>query len=116
VLASTILDAAPPAPEATHVMVWADRGYTANLRLSDLWAATSILAHSHDGAALSVEHGAPLRLVVPHLYAWKGPKWVRGFEYLTADRRGFWEQRGYHGVGDPWLEQRYGYQETDADG
>jgi len=116
VLASTILDAAPPDPEATHVMVWADRGYTANLRLSDLRASTSILAHSHDGVALSVEHGAPLRLVVPHLYAWKGPKWVRGFEYLTQERRGFWEERGYHTIGDPWLEQRYSYQEDDTDG
>jgi len=55
-------------------------------------------------------------VVVPHLYAWKGPKWVRGFEYLTEDRRGFWEERGYHNVGDPWAEQRYSYQEQPGDG
>ncbi len=115
VLASTILEIAPPDGEATHVLVWADRGYTANVRLSDLRAPTSVLAHSHDGTSLSVEHGSPLRLVVPHLYAWKGPKWVRGFEYLTSDRRGFWEERGYHTVGDPWREQRYSYQEIDPD-
>jgi DMSO/TMAO reductase YedYZ molybdopterin-dependent catalytic subunit len=54
--------------------------------------------------------------VVPHLYAWKGPKWVRGVEYMTADRRGFWEERGYHNVGDPWREQRYSYQEEPGDG
>ena len=53
---------------------------------------------------------------MPHLYAWKGPKWVRGLEYLTADRRGFWEEHGYHNVGDPWLEQRYSYQERPGDG
>ena len=112
---STVLAAAPPDPEVTHVLVWADRGYTANLRLADL-AGDALLAHSRDGAVLSVDHGWPLRLVVPHLYAWKGPKWVRGLEYLTEDRRGFWEERGYHNVGDPWLEQRYTYQEQPDDG
>jgi len=116
VLASTVLAVAPPDPEVTHVLVWADRGYTANLRLSDLAAVDAVLAHSCDGAPLSVDHGWPLRVVVPHLYAWKGPKWVRGFEYLTEDRRGFWEERGYHNVGDPWAEQRYSYQEQPGDG
>ena len=115
VLVSTILAAAPPDREVTHVLAWADRGYTANLRLSDL-VGDAVLAHSVDGTALSVDHGWPLRLVVPHLYAWKGPKWVRGLEYLTEDRRGFWEERGYHNVGDPWLEQRYTYQEQPGDG
>jgi hypothetical protein len=37
-------------------------------------------------------------------------------EYLVQDRRGFWEQRGYHNVGDPWSEQRYSYQEQPGDG
>jgi DMSO/TMAO reductase YedYZ molybdopterin-dependent catalytic subunit len=113
---TSVLDAAPPDPEVTHVLVWADRGYTSNLRLSDLQEPGTLLAHSCDGSPLSIEHGWPLRLVVPHRYAWKGPKWVRGLEYLTADRRGFWEEHGYHNVGDPWLEQRYSYQERPGDG
>lgn len=116
VRASTVLEAAPPGPSVTHVLVWADRGYTANLRLSDLAADGAVLAHSHNGVPLLVDHGWPLRLVVPHLYGWKGPKWVRGLEYLTTDRRGFWEERGYHNVGDPWREQRYSYQEEPGDG
>ena len=62
----------------------------------------AIFATHKDGELLTAEHGFPLRLVVPHLYAWKGPKWVRGVEYMTADRRGFWEERGYHNIGDPW--------------
>ena len=111
VRAEEIVRAAPPDTGVTHVLVWAERGYSANLRIADLLADDTILAHTHDGVPLSPEHGWPLRLVVPHLYGWKGPKWVRGFEYLTADRRGFWEQRGYHNVGDPWSEQRYTYQE-----
>jgi DMSO/TMAO reductase YedYZ molybdopterin-dependent catalytic subunit len=111
VLARTILELAPPAPEATHAMVWAEYGYSANVRIEDLRQETSVLADHRNGEPLTPEHGFPLRLVVPHLYAWKGPKWVRAIEYLAEDRRGFWEERGYHNVGDPWQEQRYSYQE-----
>jgi DMSO/TMAO reductase YedYZ molybdopterin-dependent catalytic subunit len=111
VLARTVLELVPPAPGATHAMVWAEYGYSANLRIEDLRAETSILATHRGGEQLTPEHGFPLRLVVPHLYAWKGPKWVRAIEYLTVDKRGFWEERGYHKTGDPWLEQRYSYQE-----
>lgn len=59
----------------------------------------------------------PARLAAPpdrpERNAWKGPKWVRGIEYLAGDRRGFWEERGHHNLADPWLEQRYSYQESD---
>ncbi len=116
VRASHVLDAAPPAADATHVMVWAERGYTANLRLADLRGRPPSSRTPATAWRCTPEHGWPLRLVVPHLYGWKGPKWVRGLEYLVADRRGFWEERGYHNIGDPWREQRYSYQEADGDG
>jgi DMSO/TMAO reductase YedYZ molybdopterin-dependent catalytic subunit len=106
-----VLELAPPLPDVTHVMVWAEYGYSANLTLADFAAETSLFAMARDGEPLTPDHGYPVRLIVPHRYAWKGPKWVRGVEYLTADRRGFWEERGYHNRADPWLEQRYSYQE-----
>jgi DMSO/TMAO reductase YedYZ molybdopterin-dependent catalytic subunit len=107
--AAQLLELAPPAPGTTHVMVWAEYGYSANMALEDF--AAGMLATHRNGEALTPEHGFPLRLVVPHLYAWKGPKWARGVEYMTEDRRGFWEERGYHNGADPWREQRYAYQE-----
>ena len=113
---SVLLEAAPPAADVTHVLVWAEYGYSANLRLEDFADARALFATDRDGEPLTTEHGAPLRLVVPHLYAWKGPKWVRAVEYLTEDRRGFWEERGYHNRADPWQEQRYSYQEAPGDG
>lgn len=116
VTTATLVDVAPPAPEVTHVMVFAEYGYCSNLALSDFLAERSIFATHRNGACLSPEHGYPVRLVVPHLYAWKGPKWVRALEYLTEDRRGFWEERGYHNVADPWREQRYAYQELPGEG
>jgi DMSO/TMAO reductase YedYZ molybdopterin-dependent catalytic subunit len=109
VACSTLLELVPPAPEATHVMVWAEYGYSANMALEDF--AAGMLALGRNGSPLSPEHGFPVRLVVPQLYAWKGPKWARSVEYLTEDRRGFWEERGYHNDADPWREERYSYQE-----
>ncbi len=34
-------------------------------------------------------------------------KWVRSIVFLEGDKPGYWEVRGYHNYGDPWLEQRY---------
>jgi DMSO/TMAO reductase YedYZ molybdopterin-dependent catalytic subunit len=79
--------------------------------MDDFASPRAVLATHLNGEQLTPEHGFPLRLVVPHLYAWKGPKWLRGIEYLRAPRRGFWEERGYHTLGDPWREERYSYQE-----
>jgi DMSO/TMAO reductase YedYZ molybdopterin-dependent catalytic subunit len=97
-------------------MVWAEYGYSANMSLDDFAGSAAILATHCNGEPLTPEHGWPLRLVVPTLYAWKGPKWVRAVEYLRSDRRGFWEERGYHNAADPWREQRYSYQEREGDG
>jgi len=94
-------------PEAQHVMVHAEQGYTANLPLADFLRPTTIFALRHEGEPLTAEHGYPLRLVVPHLYAWKSVKWVRGIELIAREQPGFWEQNGYHIYGDPFREQRY---------
>lgn len=116
VATSTVLDLAPPLPDVTHVMVWAEYGYGANMTLADFADAKALFATHRNGEPLTADHGFPLRLIVPHLYAWKGPKWVRGVEFLTRDRRGFWEERGYHNVANPWLEHRYSYQELPGEG
>lgn len=95
------------APTATHVLVWAEHGFTANLPLEDFLRRDNLLAWQFGGEDLELEHGWPLRLVVPHLYFWKSVKWVRGFRFLDHDEPGFWERNGYHMYGDPFREQRY---------
>jgi len=92
---------------ASHVLVHAEQGFTANVPLADLDTEHVLFATHHDGQPLSPDHGYPLRLIVPHLYAWKSVKWVRGIEFLDHDAAGFWEQNGYHMYGDPWKEQRF---------
>jgi DMSO/TMAO reductase YedYZ molybdopterin-dependent catalytic subunit len=102
-----LLTRARPRPEAAYVLVHAEQGFTANVPLADLDREEVLLATHHDGEPLTAEHGYPLRLIVPHLYAWKSVKWLRGLEFLDHDMPGFWEQNGYHMYGDPWKEQRF---------
>lgn len=94
-------------PEARYVMVHAEEDFTSNVPLDDLMRPTTLFALRHNGEPLPGEHGYPVRLVVPHLYAWKSVKWVRGIEFMAQDAPGFWEQNGYHMYGDPFREQRF---------
>ena len=94
--------------EAQFVLAHAyDNGWTTNMPLEFFLAADSLLTHTHDGEPISLEHGGPVRLMIPPLYAWKSAKWIRGLEFLSTDKAGFWEDGGYHMLGDPWREQRF---------
>jgi DMSO/TMAO reductase YedYZ molybdopterin-dependent catalytic subunit len=96
-------------PAAKFVMVHSEHGFSTNLPIDDFFAEDCLFALKHDGQDLTPDHGYPLRLVVPRLYAWKSAKWVRGIEFMTSDRPGFWEQPehgAYHMRGDPWKEER----------
>lgn len=102
---------------ATHVMQHAEYGFTVNLPLEVVLQDTFLLATHLNGEALTPEHGYPLRGVVGFMagredletpYFWKGAKWVRALEFMPQDKRGFWEQAGYHNRGDVWREERFG--------
>lgn len=86
-----------------------DYGWTANLPLANFLAEDALVAFTHDGEPLSMEHGGPARLIVPQLYAWKSAKWLGGIEFLDRDQAGFWERNGYHMHGDPWTEERHSW-------
>lgn len=112
VLARELLARSRPRPEATHVMLLGSAqgrryGYTANLPLADLDRPDVLFAFRRNGEDIPPEHGGPLRLVVPHLYAWKSVKWARGMVLMDTDRPGYWEEHGYHRRGDPFREERF---------
>jgi DMSO/TMAO reductase YedYZ molybdopterin-dependent catalytic subunit len=114
VAVSEILRRVAVKSEAMAVMVHAEEDYTTNLLLSDIQSDDALLAVKHDGQDLPADHGGPCRLVVPKLYFWKSAKWVTGFEFIDVNAPGFWEVNGYHLRADPWKEERYSAQETDA--
>jgi DMSO/TMAO reductase YedYZ molybdopterin-dependent catalytic subunit len=103
-------------PDVKYVMVHSEYGFSTNLPLSDFFAEDALLATHHNGQPLTPDHGHPLRLVIPSLYAWKSAKWVRGIEFMAEDRPGYWEEHrngGYHMRGDPWVEERHREGATD---
>jgi DMSO/TMAO reductase YedYZ molybdopterin-dependent catalytic subunit len=94
-------------PKAAFLMEHSYGGYTTNIAMEDFLREENFFAHTLFGAPLSAEHGGPMRLVVPHLYAWKSAKWINGLEFLEREKLGFWEQNGYHRRGEPFAEERY---------
>jgi DMSO/TMAO reductase YedYZ molybdopterin-dependent catalytic subunit len=95
-------------PTARFVMVLCEEGFTTNLPMEDFLGEDCLFAWRHNGQDLEPDHGYPLRLVMPRLYAWKSAKWVRGVELMEHDKPGFWEEwdhGGYHMRGNPWHEQ-----------
>lgn len=107
VQARVLLERARPRPEAVAVLVHSYGGYTTNLLLEDLLREDVLLAHTLFGQPLPPERGGPVRLLVPHLYAWKSAKWIQAIELLDHLELGFWERLGYHWRGDPWREERF---------
>jgi DMSO/TMAO reductase YedYZ molybdopterin-dependent catalytic subunit len=104
-------------PQACYVLEHAEYGFTTNLPLAVVLQENFLLATHYDGQPLTPDHGYPLRGVVGALpgrtdlsspYLWKGAKWLRGLEFLSQDKRGFWEQAGYHNEADVWKEERFG--------
>lgn len=105
---TVIAEKAKPLPEAKVAMEHSYGGYTTNMLLEELLDDEVILADTFGGKPLAIEHGGPMRLVVPKLYFWKSAKWLNGLEFLAKNVPGFWERYGYHLHGDPWAEERFG--------
>lgn len=106
-----------PKPAARFVMQHAEYGFTTNLPLEIMLSDNFLMATHFNGQPITPDHGYPLRGVVGQIvgrddlktpYFWKGAKWLRGLEFMQYDRRGFWEQAGYHNDADIWKEERFG--------
>ena len=97
-----------PTAAARFVIAHGFDDYTTNVPLADCLDEDVILVDRLYGEPLPLEHGGPMRLIVPALYAWKSAKFLSKLVFIAEDQPGFWEQRGYHDRGDPWREERYG--------
>lgn len=106
-LFTTIMRESRPLKEANFATIECENGYSTSLPLSDLAPDDVMLAYRLDNAELSHPHGGPLRLVVPHKYAYKSAKWVRRIRFTETQELGYWETRGYSNTADPWTEDRY---------
>jgi DMSO/TMAO reductase YedYZ molybdopterin-dependent catalytic subunit len=96
-----------PKEGASHIMCYGYDDYSTNMALEEALKPDVLLVHTIEGKPLPREHGGPLRMITPELYAWKGAKWINRIEFLTENRLGFWEARGYSNTAYPWRNDRY---------
>lgn len=104
---STAIALAEPNEHAAFVIFVAYDGYTTNIPMAEALKDDVLLVHTAEGAPLAPEHGGPVRVITPQLYAWKGAKWIRRIELMRFDRPGFWERNGYSNTAHPWRNDRY---------
>ena len=110
----TLAELAVPGEQARHVlctgydfMPGSYIPYTTNIPLERAIENDVLLVHAWEGRPLPREHGGPVRMITPKLYAWKGTKWIRKIEFLASEQKGFWEVRGYSSSAEPWFDDRY---------
>ncbi len=98
---------AQPRETATHILCYGYDDYTTNLSIEEALKPDVLLVHEVEGRPLPREHGGPVRMITPQLYAWKGSKWISRIEFLNENKLGFWEERGYSNTAYPWRNDRY---------
>jgi DMSO/TMAO reductase YedYZ molybdopterin-dependent catalytic subunit len=92
----TIIDLVRPKPSATFVSLQSlEDPYIDQITMKQFTDTDVMLARHMDGKPLTRSHGAPLRLVLPSMYGYKGVKWVRELRFGNVLSPGYWEQRGY---------------------
>ncbi len=91
-----------------HVIFEAAHGYTSNAPYEEVVTPQNMVTYRMNGKPFALQHGAPVRALVPDLYFWKSAKWLTGVRFVKNDQPGYWEVRGYHNHADPWKEERYG--------
>ena len=96
-----------PKSTATHILCYGYDKYTTNLSLEEALKEDVLLVHTADNKPLEKDHGGPVRMITPQLYAWKGSKWINRIEFLPYNKLGFWEVRGYSNTAYPWRNDRY---------
>ncbi|HEX4422500.1 MAG TPA: molybdopterin-dependent oxidoreductase [Kofleriaceae bacterium] len=104
---ATLAEKAEVKGEAKFVIFEAAHGFTANAPMKEATADTAMVTYRLNGKPFALEHGAPVRGLVPDLYFWKSAKWITGIKFVKVDEPGFWENRGYNNHADPWKEERY---------
>ena len=99
-----LLRAYPPMPQAKWVRVESSVNldasgspdpYFMSLDLATARHPQTMLASHFNGRPLTVDHGAPLRLLVPVKLGLKNVKAITKLTYVAKEPRDYWAERGY---------------------
>jgi sulfite oxidase len=91
-----VLKSVAPARAASHVhLLGADADYLRSLPIDRAFDPTTLIAYRMNGEELTLDHGAPLRLVVP---GWAGNHWMKWLTKITLasqEAGGFYMEQAY---------------------
>jgi DMSO/TMAO reductase YedYZ molybdopterin-dependent catalytic subunit len=104
---SALAELAGVKQDARFAILEAAHGYTANVPIDYALRDNALITYRLNGKPFSIDHGAPVRGLIPDLYFWKSAKWLTGIRFIKDDEPGYWEHRGYNNHADPWKEERY---------
>jgi DMSO/TMAO reductase YedYZ molybdopterin-dependent catalytic subunit len=105
--ASTLMALVRPRPAARFVTFQSLEGpYVDQLTREQFELPDTMVARHMNGKPLTRDHGAPLRVVIPQMYGYKGVKWLTEIRFDAEAQPGFWEQRGYDV--DAWVGRSNG--------
>jgi DMSO/TMAO reductase YedYZ molybdopterin-dependent catalytic subunit len=92
--AGELLKLVAPKPEASWIRIDCADRYFDFLKMEDLVHPRTLFATGMNGEALSPEHGAPLRLVIPFKYGYRSSKLITRLTLASAGGQGI--------VADAW--------------
>ena len=75
--------------------------------MEDFISEDSLLVLKNNDKPLTLEQGFLARIFIPHLYGWKGAKWVSTIIFRKHYVGRYWEALEYHERGNVWFEERF---------
>ena len=90
-----ILDHAQVQSDAVYIVFQCGDNYDVGIPLEKGLEIGTILAYDMNGVPLPVDHGAPIRAVVPGIYGMMNAKWITEIELVSTVHVGFWQRRNW---------------------
>lgn len=84
-------------PQGEYAMLYGADDYFYSISVDRL--EECLLAYGMNGMELPTAHGYPVRVLVPDRWGKLHVKWLTGIEIIDAEEGGYWEERGWHGMG-----------------
>ena len=86
-----------PGPSSTKFvsLQTPEQDYYVSIELPSMVHPQTLLCYEMNHQPLTIEHGAPLRLVIPHKYGIKNIKRIGTLAYSPVKAKDYWGERGY---------------------
>jgi DMSO/TMAO reductase YedYZ molybdopterin-dependent catalytic subunit len=91
-----LLDRAAPKANSYDVVLTSVDGYADSFPIAKAMEPDTFVAYLMNGKTLPVEHGYPVRCLVPNIYGMKNVKWLTDIKVETFDFKGYWQEQGWN--------------------